>query len=260
MPHGVDILFGVQFQQHFGLEIDCSNHVIFSTYHRGEIPLDALSAIQRRQQCQPLNILATCSGGSFVISTFINLGYPIAKWYACETDRDCHKVAKSLIPSDIYVELGDVTLHQPLLDTTWIDIHIATPPCQPWSQLNSCPLGFKDVRAQVFVACSQLHQQLSRINPNIQVIVENVKPHHSLRDDLDRMQPLWQCKAIELQALDFGSISRRSRIIITCGTDTSNSSFRAQQICRRLLMVLSFGPFPMHSGVWEHFKPSSGYP
>ena len=221
LPHGVDILFGVQFQQHFGLEIDCSNHVIFSTFHRGEIPLDALSAIQRRQQCQPLNILATCSGGSFVISTLINLGYPIAKWYACETDRDCHKVAKSLIPSDIYVELGDVTLHQPLLATTWIDIHIATPPCQPWSQLNSCPLGFKDVRAQVFVACSQLHQQLSRINPNIQVIVENVKPHHSLHDDLDRMQQLWQCPAIELQALDFGSISRRSRIIITNVTSSA---------------------------------------
>ena len=143
------------------------------------------------------------------------MGYRIAKWYACEIDTTCHTVAKSLIPSDVYMQLGDVLLPQPLLATTRIDLHIATPPCQPWSQLNSCPLGFNDIRAEVFVACSQLHQQLSQINPSIQVIVENVKPHHSLRADLDRMQQLWRCTALELQASDFGSISRRARIILT---------------------------------------------
>jgi len=78
MPDGVDILFGVDTQQLIGMDIDSANHVIYCHAFGGEIFLDALEAINRRRQCPPLTILASCSGGSFIYCTCTNLGtiYP----------------------------------------------------------------------------------------------------------------------------------------------------------------------------------------
>jgi hypothetical protein len=191
MPRGVDLLLGVDTQNLLRLEIDSANHVIFSHALRADIFLSPLADLSCRRKCPPLNVLATCSGGSFIYCTFINLGFRIAKWYASEIDPACIRVATRLIPDTVYVALGDIFSCAAQMDLIHIDIHVATPPCQPWSSLHHHPLGFDDPRSLVYLECHKLHERLAFNNPDIAYLIENVCHHHELPHDLKRMSAMW---------------------------------------------------------------------
>ena len=126
-----------------------------------------------------------------------------ASLHACETNHDCHTVARSLVPSDVYVPLGDLLSNQSMPDDVHIDIHLATPPCQPWLPFHPRPLGFDNDKATVFIACAKLHQSAWFINPHIQFLVDTVEPPTSISNDLERMHQLWNCQSMLLHAVKF---------------------------------------------------------
>ena len=58
--------------------------------------------------------------------------------------------------------------------TEQYDVVMAGPPCQPWSRANPKALGFDDERADVFIQCAVIIQEVLRMNPAAKYMMENV--------------------------------------------------------------------------------------
>ena len=56
------------------------------------------------------------------------------------------------------------------------DVVMAGPPCQPWSRAKPEALGFDDDRADVFIQCAGIIQDVQRMNPaaKYKLMMENV--------------------------------------------------------------------------------------
>ena len=54
------------------------------------------------------------------------------------------------------------------------DVVMARPPCQPWSRANPEALGFDDERANVFIQCAGIIQDILGMNPAARYMMENV--------------------------------------------------------------------------------------
>ena len=216
MPTGVDLLLGIDTQRLLSMELDIANHVIFCQTVRADIFLYDTATLSRRRQCRPLTVFASCSGPSFIYLQLVNLGFTIDKWYASEIDPTCILIAEKLIPAHVYVNVGNILSCASKLDLVHVDLHVSTAPCQPWSSLVHNPLGFDDHRAQAFIASNTIHKRLAFTNPDIQYLVENVRHHRALPDDLNRMTAMWNGLApIIINASTYGSPSSRPRVIFT---------------------------------------------
>jgi hypothetical protein len=80
----------------------------------------------------------------------------------------------------------------------------------------------------VFEACVTLHERAAFINPNIHFVVENVCHHPTLPDDLERMQNLWKCTPMTINAHTFGSPSNRTWLIFTNITTADDLKHRSR--------------------------------
>ena len=154
-PPGVaDLLLGDEALQRLEAHFDRAGGKLIYALQGLTIFLDSFSAIKSRMGTKPLSVLATCSGCSLAYCSLRNLGYTVSKWHAVEIDPQCRDVAATIVPPEQLLHLAphDSTKVLPLIEGSIYDLHISTPPCQPWSRLQDSPMGFGDTRSAPFKA------------------------------------------------------------------------------------------------------------
>jgi hypothetical protein len=93
------------------------------------------------------------------------------------------------------------------------DVVMAGPPCQPWSRANPDALGFDDDRADIFIHCAGIIQEVMRLNPGAKYMMENVVMSRELREKGDeRMQEEYMAGRFdEINVKDYGAAQSRPR-------------------------------------------------
>ena len=216
IPHGVDVLLGLDAQQAFQINIDTPSHLLFVRSQRLEIPTEVPAAFAARMATPPLTVVATNSGPCLVYCTLRNLGFRIRNWYITEIDDTALAVAAQIVPSSELRLLGDTFTASSALASVAADLHISTPPCVSWSSLRgSRAKGFGDPSADVFRASAAIHDILIANNPNIKVLVENVVPHQGVIQDVQSMAKQFNVPFTAIDATALGSPANRKRLFGT---------------------------------------------
>ena len=80
---------------------------------------------------KPISVLTSCSGCNYVYCTLRNLGYSVSHYYSIENDPACRKVTSTIVPeAQLHQRHHDVCNVPKSFDSTHIDLHINTSPCQ----------------------------------------------------------------------------------------------------------------------------------
>lgn len=125
---------------------------------------------------EPIKVLSCFDGISCGRVALERAGFLIDKYYAAEIDPHAIKVAKLRFPDTIHV--GSVTKIQ---IKSHFDLIIGGSPCQGFSKAG-LGLNFEDPRSKLFFEFVRLFREAKAINPNVKVMLENVKMVAEWRD------------------------------------------------------------------------------
>ena len=126
----------------------------------GRIPTQRRAAPGPTTRQQPAVRIATdFAGMDMTAYAFKTAGLPVRHLFASEKDA---AIREHLVRNHAIEHIYEDALSRPILeyranhddcsDTTWIDLYVAGPPCQPWSQNNVGANGIEDPRGQLFRA------------------------------------------------------------------------------------------------------------
>ena len=223
-PRNVDLLMGVDVLKFLDAKVDPSSKRVVFRNADLVVPLESVQDNLRRVLTKPISVLTSCSGCNYVYCTLRNLGYSVSHYYSIENDPACRKVTSTIVPkAQLHQRHHDVCNVPKSFDSTHIDLHINTSPCQSFSRLQDAPMGFRDkLRTAPAKAAAKLHRRLKSTNPRIKKLVENVQFHPSLKQDEVKFQSMWGDKFVYLNAKDYGSPSSRPRAYMSDITSLPN--------------------------------------
>ena len=108
--------------------------------------------------------------------------------------------------------------------TEQYDVVMAGSPCQPWSRANPDALGFDDDRADVFIQCAGIIQDVLRINPAAKYMMEFVVMSDEMKQSGDEeMQETYMAGRFDvINVKDYGAAQSRPRRVCQNIMDRGN--------------------------------------
>ena len=179
MPTGVDVVCGTSTQEEEGSKFDTVNKRLELWEQGLAIVMEPAWKLRCRINSKPLRVLEICAGVSGSYAVFRDMGYKVAEWHAVESDAKTREIVEYMY-GDKVRHIGDDVVSFSV--TQKYDVVMAGPPCQPWSRANPDALGFDDDRADVFIHCAGIIQEVMRRNPAAKYMMENVVMSNELRD------------------------------------------------------------------------------
>ena len=161
-----------------------------------------------RIHSKPLRVLELCAGVSGSYAVLRDMGYIVAAWHAVESDPKTRMVVDYMYDGAVKHVGDDV---KGFNVTEQYDVVMAGPPCQPWSRANPNALGFDDDRADVFIQCAGMVQDILRMNPAAKYTMENVVMSDEMKQSGDEeMQEMYMAGRFDvINVKDYGAAQSR---------------------------------------------------
>ena len=119
-----------------------------------------------------MNVLSLFNGMSGGHMALDELGIDIGKYYSSDIDKYANEASTALFPDTIH--LGDMTKWRDWdIDLSTIDLLLAGFPCQAWSTSGKMQ-GDNDPRGALVHDLIELWQEITKVNPNVKFLFENV--------------------------------------------------------------------------------------
>jgi len=153
-----------------------------------------------------MNVLSLFDGMSGTQIALKKLGIKVDNYYASEIDKYAIKVTQLNFPDTIQV--GDVTK---LNVNSHIDLLVMGSPCQDLSFASRDKKGLEGERSGLFFEGLRLVKACLAINPNLKVLVENVRMTKTNQDRMTKALSDVMGKTIEPVAINSNIFSAQNR-------------------------------------------------
>jgi len=153
-----------------------------------------------------MNVLSLFDGMSGTQLALKKLGIKVDNYYASEIDKYAIKVTQLNFPDTIQV--GDVTK---LNVNTHIDLLVMGSPCQDLSFASRDKKGLEGERSGLFFEGLRLVKACLAINPNLKVLVENVRMTKANQDRMTKALSDVMGQTIEPVAINSNIFSAQNR-------------------------------------------------
>ena len=153
-----------------------------------------------------MNVLSLFDGMSGTQLALKKLGIKVDKYYASEIDKYAIKVTQANFPDTIQV--GDVTK---LNVNSHIDLLVMGSPCQDLSFASRDKKGLEGERSGLFFEGLRLVKACLAINPNLKVLVENVRMTKANQDRMTKALSDVMGQVIEPVAINSNIFSAQNR-------------------------------------------------
>ena len=153
-----------------------------------------------------MNVLSLFDGMSGTQLALKKLGIKVDNYYASEIDKYAIKVTQANFPDTIQV--GDVTK---LNVNSHIDLLVMGSPCQDLSFASRDKKGLEGERSGLFFEGLRLVKACLAINPNLKVLVENVRMTKSNQDRMTKALSDVMGQVIEPVAINSNIFSAQNR-------------------------------------------------
>ena len=158
-----------------------------------------------------MNVLSLFDGMSGTQLALKKLGIKVDNYYSSEIDKYAIKVTNAPENFPDTIQLGDVKLVKEKLKGIHIDLLVMGSPCQDLSFSSHNKLGLDGERSGLFFYGIEIIAQQLAINPNLKVLVENVRMTKTNQDRMTKALSDVMGKVIEPVAINSNIFSAQNR-------------------------------------------------
>tara|TARA_R110002096_G_scaffold157820_1_gene323022 strand:- start:31 stop:951 length:921 start_codon:yes stop_codon:yes gene_type:complete len=158
-----------------------------------------------------MNVLSLFDGMSGTQIALKKLGIKVDNYYSSEIDKYAIKVTNEPENFPDTIQLGDVKLVKEKLKGIHIDLLVMGSPCQDLSFSSHNKLGLDGERSGLFFYGIEIIAQQLAINPDLKVLVENVRMTKSNQDRMTKALSDVMGQTIEPVAINSNIFSAQNR-------------------------------------------------
>jgi hypothetical protein len=214
IPDKIDLVLGLPEIKRLRLAPFLHDYRAYVLAYKETIRLDDLRRIRRRLNSAPWNIMSLCGGIEPQISTLLELGIHIGRYYSIEFSVNARQASTAYYPAIVHLtphNLVEFSQNNSIsqLDHTEIHAIFAGFPCQSLSNNeNGSSPDFT-----IHTAGAAIIDHITEANPNVRKFIENRIPNQrSYRTAVDRLNQLYHNDAQHHEASHSGSPATRPRL------------------------------------------------